>query len=656
MRGYNKRTDFRKPVTVERNMPRPLRTLCLAASLLSLTALAGDKPAVPARTTLTAFHSEKELEQWFEHQQQLFKKKNQRQRSRGMKKLSEAPLQEAKSAAPAAAEASITNVQTAGVDEGGIVKQHGDYLIILRRGRLFTIRIGDGQLTPASYAPAYAPDSQPYEAWYDEILVSGSTIAVIGYSYRKGGTEIVLFTLGEQGELQYRATHILRSNDYYSSRNYASRLIGNKLIFYTPLFLNFWRELPDNLPAVRHWQAKEPGSFQRIAPATQIYRTTDDLDPAGGIALHTVQICDIADAGLTCTAKGILAQSGREFYVSKDAVYIWTAPWAWQKHTEDTHPVNASLFRLPLNATEAPTAIKAWGSPIDQFSFKESEDGHLYVLLRAEAPVRSMWASEVGSGDLALLRLPIRDPRFGEGSQSTPVDYYHPLPAPQGNPRSIQNRYVGNYLVYGAGRGPRWSKTIPHTAYFVDWAKTRLAGELSLEHPVERIEALGNAPLLVGAQQNDLYFSSIAADKREETAPFRVASQFVLSAAAQGETRSHGFFYKPTGPERGILGLPFRGQGWQRLANPSGSGIIYLGNDNLNLRKIGTLTAETPTQKDNCITSCVDWYGNARPLFIWDRLFALMGYEIVEGRIVDGKLTEIRRIDYGAAKRGGVVR
>ena len=73
--------------------------------------------------------------------------------------------------------------------------------------------------------------------WYDEMLVSEDTIAVIGYSYERGGTEIGLFKIDEAGHLRYRSTYHLRSNDYYSSRNYASRLIGNKLIFYTPLYL-----------------------------------------------------------------------------------------------------------------------------------------------------------------------------------------------------------------------------------------------------------------------------------------------------------------------------------------------------------------------------------------------------------------------------------
>src|ERR1700724_3382054 len=90
-------------------------------------------------------------------------------------------------------EDSVTNVQEAGVDEGGIVKVHGNHLVMLRRGRLFTVAIGDGALEPISSADAFAPDVDPRATWYDEMLVSGDTIAVIGYSYERGGTEVNLF-------------------------------------------------------------------------------------------------------------------------------------------------------------------------------------------------------------------------------------------------------------------------------------------------------------------------------------------------------------------------------------------------------------------------------------------------------------------------------
>src|SRR6185503_1854478 len=83
-------------------------------------------------------------------------------------------LQSAPAAAPAAKVAestadSITNVQHAGVDEGGIVKLHGEHLVILRRGRLFTVEVGG--LRPVSAVDAFGPDIDPRGAWYDEMLI-----------------------------------------------------------------------------------------------------------------------------------------------------------------------------------------------------------------------------------------------------------------------------------------------------------------------------------------------------------------------------------------------------------------------------------------------------------------------------------------------------
>jgi hypothetical protein len=42
----------------------------------------------------------------------------------------------------------------------------------------------------------------------------------------------------------------------------------------------------------------------------------------------------------------------------------------------------------------------------------------------------------------------------------------------------------------------------------------------------------------------------------------------------------------------------------------------------------------------------VDWYGNARPLFVRGRVIALLGYELVEGALKDGRIEEMRRVNY----------
>ena len=54
----------------------------------------------------------------------------------------------------------------------------------------------------------------------------------------------------------------------------------------------------------------------------------------------------------------------------------------------------------------------------------------------------------------------------------------------------------------------------------------------------------------------------------------------------------------------------------------------------------------THPANDACKASCVDWYGNSRPLFLRNRVFALLGYEIVEGSLNGAGISEIRRISF----------
>jgi len=229
----------------------------------------------------------------------------------------------------AMADESITNVQHAGVDEGGIIKLHGDHLVVLRRGRLFTVAIGGDALNPISAVDAFGPDIDPRNTWYDEMLVSADTVAVIGYSYERGGTEVGLFNIDGAGKLAYRSTYHLRSNDYYSSLNYASRLIGSKLIFYSPLYLNYDESNPfQGFPAMRKWHKGATASeFQRIVSATHIYRPERTLELNYGTALHTVTVCDLSGGDFKCEATGVLGPPGRVFYVSPDAVYVWVNDW-----------------------------------------------------------------------------------------------------------------------------------------------------------------------------------------------------------------------------------------------------------------------------------------------------------------------------------------
>jgi predicted aconitase with swiveling domain len=275
--------------------------------------------------------------------------------------------------------------------------------------------------------------------------------------------------------------------------------------------------------------------------------------------------------------------------------------------------------------------LKTAGAPVDQFSFLEGADGTLNVLLRANGRGEAMWGAETSPGDLALMRVALS--RFSDGRDSVPADAYRALPKVNGY--AMQNRYVGNYLLYGAAGGSRRPNSATQgQVYAVNYGGDAMAYEVPLVHGVERIEALGGNAVVVGSDGKDLHFTSL------RLARLPVASDlYTRRDAAQGETRSHGFFYKADDAYAGTVGLPI-------VSGNRSASVLYLKNQSLQLSELGTLDARAGSVNDRCRASCVDWYGNARPLFLRGRVFALMGYEIVEGRASTNGIGELRRISF----------
>ena len=528
---------------------------------------------------------------------------------------------------------SVTNNQTAGVDEGGIVKLLGDHLVILRRGRLFTVALGDGALRPVDAADIPSTGGSggaenPYGAWYDELLIVDRTAVVVGYNYQRDGTELVLFDVSEDGGLAYRSTYHLRSNDYYSSANYAGRVVSGRLVFYTPLRLSRWQaaDLSQTLPGLRRWTGGADGPFEPVASVTSVYRPARDLI-GSDLSLHAVTSCAVADGALDCNATVALGPAGHTLYVSGRAVYVWLS--------SGRPKVGSMLYRLPLDGSR-PSALGVAGGPINQFSFLETDDA-LYATSSEWPEGQWMWNSERPRQALSLLCVPLD--AFGDGSRDAPPEWYHTLPTLDA---VDVNRFVGGHLLYGSSHADDDETRLLAVAL----AEPGRAFTLPTEHAVERVEVMGGHAVVVGSGGGDLHFSSVRLGERP-----RLAGRFRLADAAQGETRSHGFFYRPDAPAdgaaSGTLGLPVRHRGGRYASLREGSAsVVYLRNRDLRLEGAGALDASGETPDDACRASCVDWYGNARPLFVGDRVFALLGYEVVEGRMRGGRVREVGRVSF----------
>ncbi len=560
-----------------------------------------------------------------------------------------APAQAAKAAESSSKDESITNNQESGVDEGDIVKAAGDFFVILRRGRLFTVRqreAGRPVLRPVSRCNAF-PEGGSRGTWYDEMLLDRDRVIVVGFSYQVAATELGLFRLGKDGRIRHEATHFLRSNDYYSSRNYASRLVDGKLIVYMPYSLNVSATGDPALPAVATWSEgrKAASDWSPVLSKVSIYRPVQATPYP---TLHTVVQCDLR-RGFACSARAVLGPYSRTFYVSRDAVYVWVgAGWdgAADEHGErDEAPVY--LYRMPILKGEV-TAIRARGTPIDQFSFKE-DGGRLHVVVTDSSAGDAMWGPEHTRSRLALLRLRLRD--FDETPRPVAESAYTALPAPREG-YSFQNRFVGEHLLWGAGGGWYGGGQASGRVYVTSVGDPKSVTELALAHQVDRLEAMGGNAVVVGGGKDGLVFSAV-----ELTEKPALRGTYLHRGATQGETRSHGFFFQPDDRGGGLLGLPVRLQGapWRHLVEGSAEVVMLQVSGALSFSHLGALAARQGNVQDACVVSCVDWYGNARPIFFRGRVFALLGYELVEGSLESGRLSERTRIDYLQPERAEVI-
>jgi hypothetical protein len=366
--------------------------------------------------------------------------------------------------------------------------------------------------------------------------------------------------------------------------------------------------------------------------------------------LHTVVRCELDSPDFSCSAHAVMGPRSRTFYVSRHAVYLWVSAdyesWYLKDAPDPKTPPDAYVYRLPLDGGE-PTVLRARGNPIDQFSFRENADGHLEVLLSGEGYGDGMWGPEIARGDgrFALLRAPLST--FTAEARPAAGGQYTRLPGPTGY--GLQNRFVGNHVLWGSGAGWSGSAGSEQRVWVADVRSPEAVKQVQLAHGVDRLEALGpTGAMVVGSDGTALRFTALALGDTPE-----VRGQHARSGATQGETRSHGFFFKPDGTGGGVLGLPVRldGAPWRHLRYGSAEVTFLRVDPSLDLQPLGALVASDEMRDDVCSKSCVDWYGNARPIFYRGRVFALMGYELVEAQLGQASLQESFRTSFLEARR-----
>jgi hypothetical protein len=560
----------------------------------------------------------------------------------------------------------ITNNQMRKVEEGDIVKQINQFLLVLQDGRIFVVDTRGGapggrRLALSDVANVYRDSS--LNMWYDEMLVFGDRVLITGYSYRHGATELSVFRLDTAtGRLGREGVFYMSSNDYYSSSNYATRLIGDDLVIYTPFEVSSMAQEGFRWPVVHRWQEDEDSDGPERAgrplfDAAQIYRPARATDDP---TVHTVSVCPLGRAtsgrDLECRTTAFVGPNTAQWYVTETDAYLWTTSrdyYSYESQACDAPDFDrlqpALIYRVPVNGA-APGLVGARGVPPDQFSL-HSVRGRFLALLKAR-PVDCKDEPEK-EARLAYLNIALTD--FGGTVRDAPQARYANLPSVGSH--YIANRFTDRYLVYGSlgshRRGRSEYSRPPVYAVPVD--SPRDVKALNVAHTVVRAEQAGSDIVLTGYRDEDgLFVTLIDLDRQP-----RIASWLRLEKRFESEGRSHAFnsLIEPDGS--GLMGLPTVGGETRSSRAPwrsSASDLSFIVVDRAGrLSRAGELERRVDYgQGDDdedgiagykCEVSCVDWYGNSRPIFTDGRVFALTGTEMIEGKIYAGQIEEVQRLN-----------
>lgn len=552
----------------------------------------------------------------------------------------------------------ITNNQTRGVDEGGIIKQIGRHLVVLQDGRVFSVDLGKAAGDPMRLAgriDVYRNEEVAAD-WYDEMLVLGDRILVTAYNYELEASEITVIRMDPRGRLRREARYLISSNDYYSTENYATRMVGDSLVFYTPKAIETDEHGRFVWPRLRRADGNgEADKGEDLIGATDIYGPAGEVDYP---VLHLVSVCPLK-AGIQCKTTAFVGPEMREFYVTPDDAYLWVEqsggmPWsidygnmrrkdcARGQYWNHAGPEESLLYRVPLDGSPI-GAVAVAGTPENQFSF-EARGGRFRAML-ARLPEGCIDARD--APPLVLLDFPLS--AFDSRIRKVAASAYTPLPGYEG--ASLENRFAGEWLLYGGhGYGlPRPGETATSTLIAVPLGDPAHPHKLRLSHSAARIEPMGGGAVITG-YRSDAGLSISYVDLA--TRP-RVASSTLLPDRYETEGRSHAFNATIRADGSGLMGIPTarpksrvrQGLGWASFEDSDLSFIAL--SPRAILSPVGELSVSgrKPAPGYKCQVSCIDWYGNARPIFTGGRVFALMGSQLVEGQVRGSRVVELGRVD-----------
>lgn len=496
------------------------------------------------------------------------------------------------------------------------LRAHGDHLVVLRNGRLTTIRIADGGLEPVATAEALGAGVDPDQMIFYGLEETGDGVLVLAARSPGGTSEshIAGYRVGADGRMTADGGAVLRSAGGMYAGAHVTRRIGDRVVFYEHIDIPLRDADPtEALPTLRG----ADGGFATTVDPRRVYRSVRPMNWGSNPRLHAVTVCGPAGAEPACATTALYAPTPQVMHVSANAVYLLTGHWD-----------AGVLYRMPLDGS-APSALQISGSTFSPHDFRESADGYLGVHL-----LHGGWTKEAASQlpTPTLLRVPLS--AFGDGRRAPDPRHYRPLARLGG---FYYSRFTDAWLVYGNRPSSDYmvqSGLIPETERgrlgigMLRWADTTAPAWHPTRASAQAFAPAGDSGVLALVGGGDSLALAYL--------PLRPSARLLAMAAPavehwQGEMR--GVVSHPGNTaESGLLavttGIRPSAYSWRS------TGVAFIRYDSAGIRPIGALSLPGEPAGDREVV----------PVFAHGRIFVLLGGELVEVAAEGDGIREIRRI------------
>jgi len=558
--------------------------------------------------------------------------------------------------APSVVSYARTPVQ--GVQEGDIAQWYGSSLYVLRGRMLYGLRLTRDSLVRTSAMDLASIAGESDRIGFQQLFLVNDRLIAVGTDRPNAAMLLALLRVDGVGHVRVESVYQLRSNDWYLAESGLIRVVGRRLIAYTPVYVPWAIEDPRTmLPSLRRIARSNPlGPFVRVPTAGRVFIPAREWDAGSSVALHTVTVCDLARAELECRATVVAGAAEQGAHISSRAVYAWATgyrrvPLAYPPNTRGFSPrrvlpaeyrtdtTSSMILRIPLDGG-APTALGAVGRPAGETPFLEDAAGFLNVVVGDDSVGDWIWPDTTNRMAAALLRVPLTS--FGDGSGFAPPESYRGLMSR--DEWSFPNRFVGGLLVYSTHMDP-------YSFAESNIGVMRLDGGLSERFEVDMlvaaIEVARGKAVLRGTDTTGLRVATVLPSARTH-----LHANAALPIPLPARNYAYGYYaYAPTGSATGIIALSVADKDHPPLSAgrfTGHAGVFFVSDSDGVLAPLGILNvrdAETTAVRPRA--TCSPGYPeNARPLFFGHRIFVMLDCVLVEARVRDGHIVEIWRRDF----------